>query len=176
MNKKTFYVFLSTLYISISSVYAQAVTSDDFVLKNARGQVTARLTTSGEGTPALFFYDENQKVRISIGLYGDGVPGIVLNDDQEKAGAIMRLVSNNGNPVLVLKENGQDKLIIDKNGMPKVGRGSQLVLLISASICGFIGGLVANSFFKKREVFSGQNITATAPVVPSTPSAPVVNA
>lgn len=157
-----------------SAVFAQAVTSDDFVLKNSQGEVTARLTTSGEGTPALFFYDANKKVRISIGLYSDGVPGVVLNDENEKAGAIMRLVTNQGNPVVVLKENGQDKIIIDKNGLPKSGATSQMVPLALATLFGFFGGLLSIVFGRKKESTPMQIVQT--PVVAQPVMQPVMQA
>jgi hypothetical protein len=80
-------------------------------------------------------------VRISIGLYGDGVPGVVLNDEKGNASAIMRLVNNGGEPVVVLKENGQDKYIIDKNGIPNAssGSGSNTLVIILAVLSGTIG-------------------------------------
>ena len=150
---KSFLSFiLGFLYaVGYSSVSAQTLSSDNFVLKGANGKVTAQLTTSGEGTPALFMYDDNNVVRISIGLYAGGIPSVVLNDDTGKAGAIMRLVNNNGNPVLVLKESGQDKLIIDKNGVPSKGL-STIVILILASLFGFIGGFVAVTILQKRQI------------------------
>ena len=53
------FVFAWTFCISSAS----AVTSDDFQLVGPDGKVTARLTTSKEGTPALFFYDQHGKNR-----------------------------------------------------------------------------------------------------------------
>ena len=76
------------LIFNISTVAAQTVTGTDFKLKDQNGNVTAELTTSGEGTPALFFYDKLHVPRISIGLYQDGIPGVVLNDEQGNAAAI----------------------------------------------------------------------------------------
>lgn len=79
------------------------------------------------------------------------MPGVVLNDENEKAGAIIRLVTNQGNPVVVLKENGQDKIIIDKNGLPKSGASSQVVTLVLATLFGFFGGLLSMAFGRKKE-------------------------
>lgn len=126
------------------SAWAQIVRSENFVLTDAAGNMTAQLTTGGEGTPALFFYDAHNIPRISIGLYGDGVPGIVLNDEKWNAGAILRLVDNAGNPVLVLKENGQDKYIIDKNGVPAIpiASPSNLALLLIAFLWGMFWGFI----------------------------------
>jgi hypothetical protein len=177
MNTKIAVSGVLSTFLLASTVFAQAVTSDDFVLKNTQGEVTARLTTSGEGTPALFFYDANKKVRISIGLYSDGVPGVVLNDENEKAGAIMRLVTNQGNPVVVLKENGQDKIIIDKNGLPKSSTTSQIVPLALATLFGFLGGLLSMAFSRKKENVATQFVqtpVVTQPVIQPVMQAPNV--
>ncbi len=170
MNKKIVWCIHASVVMHTSSVFAQAVTSDDFVLKNAKGETTARLTTSGEGTPALFFYDANQKIRISIGLYGDGVPGVVLNDENEKAGAIMRLVTNQGEPVLVLKENGQDKLIIDKNGLPKSTSSAPVVSLALAFLAGIFGGMLGATFMPKNKLTPAPLAVAPSTIVSLTPT------
>jgi hypothetical protein len=65
---------------------------------------------------------------------------VVLNDEKGNASAIMRLVNNGGEPVIVLKENGQDKYIIDKNGIPNAPSGSDsntLVIMIA-----LLGGVI----------------------------------
>lgn len=141
MHKATLLIVVSLFVIPIALVHGQTVAGTDFILTSPTGYTTARLTTSGEGTPALFFYDKKNVVRISIGLYEDGAPGVVLNDEAGKAAAIMRLVESAGNPVLVLKENGQDKLIIDKSGMPETP-ALPLVIIIGF-IAGVIGGVIA---------------------------------
>lgn len=136
---------------SMPSVRAQTITGTDFVLTGPQGNITARLTTSGEGSPVLFFYDSRNTVRLSVGLYADGTPSVVLDDDSGRASAILRLVQNNGNPVLVLKENGQDKLVINKNGLPR----QQLPIapsLGSGFAAGLIGGLLAAAFARGRSL------------------------
>lgn len=148
---KIFIVFVSFFTI-VWSLTARTVESDNFILTDEYGRTTAQLTKSGEWTPALFFYDTNGVVRISIGLYEDGVPGVVLNDDKWNAGAIMRLVNNSGDPVVVLKENGQDKYIIDKNGIP--GNtwlwGSNIITLVVALLGGIIGWFLF-SYLRRSE-------------------------
>lgn len=110
-------MFTGVLFVMFpSTLFAETVESENFVLRDASGRTTAQLTTSGDGTPAFFIYDNNGVVRVSIGLYPDGAPGVVLNDSKGLAGAIMRLVENNGEPVVVLKENGQDRYVIRKDG------------------------------------------------------------
>ena len=93
----------------------ETVASDNFVPHDAGSKTTAQLTTSGGGTPAFFIYDTHGVVRVSVGLYPDGALGIVLNNSKGLAGAIMRLVENNGEPVVVLKENGQDCYVTRKD-------------------------------------------------------------
>ncbi len=152
MKSNIFLAGVLAILMGVSFVSAQTVTGDNFVLKGSNGNMMAQLTTSGEGTPALFFYDSRNVVRISIGLYADGVPGVVLNDDTGKAGAIMRLVTNKGEPVVVLKENGIDKVIIDKNGMPKGKETSMLMIVLVAIFSGFVGGFLSSKIAIKREV------------------------
>ncbi len=148
-----FMTFLSVIGY-LPSVRAQTIRGTDFVLTGPQGNITARLTTSGEGSPALFFYDAQNTVRLSVGLYSDGTPHIVLDDDSGRASAILRLVQNNGNPVLVLKENGQDKLVIDKNGLPR--RASPIApSLVIGFAAGLIGGLLAAAFVRKSEQLWG---------------------
>lgn len=116
MKKKHLVLTLLLALFTPLFVHAEPVVSDNFILRDAAGNTTAQLTTSGDGTPAFFIYDSHGVVRVSIGLYPDGAPGVVLNDSKGLAGAIMRLVDNNGEPVVVLKENGQDRYVIRKDG------------------------------------------------------------
>lgn len=147
------------LVLPLALARGQTVTGTNFTLTSLNGNITAQLTTSGEGTPALFFYDTKHTARISIGLYPDGAPGIVLNDNTGKAAAILRLVENNGNPVLVLKENGQDQLVINKNGIPtksstmfgSIGSFLAGLILIVSFVAGLIGGLVFTQFILKKQ-------------------------
>ncbi|HVM73589.1 MAG TPA: hypothetical protein VMU13_01780 [Candidatus Paceibacterota bacterium] len=133
---------ISLLFVPFTLVQAQTVTGTNFELHGPNGALTAQMTTSSDGTPALFFFDPKRVVRISIGLYPDGAPGVVLNDSTGRAAAIMRLVDTGGNPVVVLKENGADKLIIDKNGVPS-GTGSTSLML--TLFIGFVGGLLGGA-------------------------------
>ncbi len=133
---------------------AETLSSDNFILTDSYGNTTAQLTKSGEGTPALFFYDKNHTPRISIGLYGDGVPGIVINDEKWLATGILRMVNNQWDPVLVLKEYGQDKVIIDKNGFRNASAWDFMAvinMLITGLAWGFIGGFVAVYIIEQRK-------------------------
>ncbi len=147
-------IYCFFLFIVPTSSFAQAITWGNFVLTGPDGKMTAQLTTGGEGTPALFFYDTRWIPRITIGLYGDGVPGIVLNDEKGLATALLRMVNNQWDPVLVLKEYGQDKFILDKNGI----RGSTwntslgtFSLLLLSLVSGWIGGYITFLVIQKKD-------------------------
>lgn len=130
-------------------VHAQTVTGTDFELKSATGSTTARLTTSKEGTPALFFFDAHNVPRISVGLYQDGAPGIVLNDNQGRPAALLQLVDTTGNPVLVLKKGGTDRVVIDQNGVLQSAT-STLITVFAGIAAGFCGGMLAAYFILRR--------------------------
>lgn len=152
---KTSFILYSLLFIGIPlASFAQTITGENFVLTGPDGKMTAQLATGGEGTPGLFFYDTRWVPRITIGLYGDQVPGIVLNDENGLATALLRMVNNQWDPVLVLKENGQDRLIIDKNGIGNTSGGSPIgtmnMILISL-ISGWVGGFFVFLIMQKKD-------------------------
>ncbi len=150
MNKAAFVLLMgAVLLVAPSAASAQTVTGTDFELKSATGTTTAQLTTSKEGTPALFFFDSHDVPRISIGLYPDGAPGIVLNDSQGRAAVLMRLLDTNGNPTLVLKENGTDKVVINQNGIPQ-NTSNTLIAIFAGAAAGFCGGMLAAYVILRR--------------------------
>ena len=61
----------------------------------------------------------------------------------------LRLVQNNGNPVLVLKEDGQDKYIIDTSGIP-AQKDTSLLTIILAVCAGLVGGFLASYYTRPR--------------------------
>ena len=71
---------------------------------------------SGEGSPGIWFFDQNGKSRLNLGLYGDGNAMIVLNDESEQAVQIFRTVGAAAAPVLVMKAQGRDRIILGLNG------------------------------------------------------------
>ncbi len=152
---KTSFILYSLLLISMPlTSFAQTITGENFVLTGPDGKMTAQLATGGEGTPGLFFYDTRWVPRITIGLYGDQVPGIVLNDEKGLATALLRMVNNQWDPVLVLKENGQDHLIIDKNGIRNTPGSSPIgtmnIIFISL-ISGWFGGFLVFLMMQKKD-------------------------
>ena len=150
MNKAVFVLLLSAvLLVAPHAASAQTVTGTDFELKSASGTTTAQLTTSKEGTPALFFFDSHNVPRISIGLYPGGAPGIVLNDSQGRAAVLMRLLDTNGNPAVILKENGADKVVIDQSGVP-LSTSNILIVIFAGTAAGFCGGMLAAYVILRR--------------------------
>ena len=151
-------IFGSLLAIMLPlCVSAETVTSDNFVLHDASGRTTAQLTTSGEGTPSLFIYDTKGVPRITIGLYPDGAPGVVLNDEKGLAAAILRLVYNNGNPVLVLKEDGQDRYILTENSA--AASSGMLTVAIAVALSSMISVVLTLLLLRRRDMLAPQQVS-----------------
>jgi hypothetical protein len=143
---------------------APAITASDFQLTGSDGRVAARLTMSGEGTPALFFFDKQGRNRMNLSLYPEGVGGLVMNDTEGRAVAIVRMHGTHERPVLVFKSGGQDRLIVglrdDESGEPylqPVPRGIiesaspelvqylwPVLQVVVAALAGFVAGKVAS--------------------------------
>ena len=70
------------------------------------------MASTADGSPAIWFFDKNGKSRLNLGLYEDGNPFVVLNDQNELAVQILRSVGNENAPVLVMKSKGQDRMIL----------------------------------------------------------------
>jgi hypothetical protein len=82
----------------------------------ADGRRQIVMGTSAEGSPGIWIYDRNGKVRLSLGLYGDNNASIVLNDQSEQAVQIFRTVGERSMPVLVMKAQGRDRIVMGLNG------------------------------------------------------------
>jgi hypothetical protein len=150
---KHLFIFLlvGTYSLVPTFAFAETLSSENFELHDKSGRLTAQLTTSSDGTPAFFIYDQNGVPRVSIGLYPDGAPGVVLNDDKGLAGAIMRLVNNNGEPVVVLKENGQDRYIIRKDG-PSFTAVSPMMVALLTLLFAMIGSALTTLYILKKRL------------------------
>lgn len=85
----------------------------------ADGRRQIVMGTSAEGSPGIWIYDRNGKVRLSLGLYGDNNASIVLNDEREQAVEIFRTVGERSMPVLVMKSQGRDRIVMGLNGPGK---------------------------------------------------------
>jgi hypothetical protein len=87
-------------------------------LTDAAGRVRAELATSGDGGPALFFYDSAGRNRMVLGLYSPAegeAPSVVLNDAEQHAAGIFRLFGAHDTPVVVLKSKGRDRSVYGLN-------------------------------------------------------------
>jgi len=82
----------------------------------ADGRRQLVMGTGTEGSPGIWIYDRNGKVRLSLGLYGDNNASIVLNDESEQAVQIFRTVGQRSLPVLVMKAQGRDRIVMGLNG------------------------------------------------------------
>ena len=94
------------------------VTARRFRLMDAAGKARAELAISGDGAPALFFFDTAGRNRLVLGLYAPAeseFPFVVLNDTQQRAAGIFRLFGGRETPVVVLKNKGQDRSIYGLN-------------------------------------------------------------
>jgi hypothetical protein len=107
-----------TLRTSVLSAHALEVVGAD-----GRRQIV--MGTSGEGSPGIWIFDRNGRVRLSIGLYGDNNASIVLNDENEQAVQIFRTVGPRAAPVLVMKSQGRDRIVM---GLDGTGQDPFLVL------------------------------------------------
>ncbi|MGZ3650825.1 MAG: hypothetical protein ACXVB9_06170 [Bdellovibrionota bacterium] len=87
-----------------------------FELVDAKGQRRALIGFSGEGSPAIWFFDESGTPRLNLGIYGDGNPMIVLNDKNGQAVQIFRSVGGESDPVLVMKADGRDRIVLGLDG------------------------------------------------------------
>ena len=74
------------------------------------------MSTGTEGSPGIWIYDRNGKVRLSLGLYGDSNASLVLNDESEQAVQIFRTVGARSAPVLVMKAQGRDPIVMGLDG------------------------------------------------------------
>ena len=82
----------------------------------ADGRRRLVMGTGTEGSPGIWIYDRNGKVRLSLGLYGDNNASIVLNDESEQAVEIFRTVGAHSVPVLVMKAQSRDRIVMGLNG------------------------------------------------------------
>jgi hypothetical protein len=96
----------------------EVISASRIRLLDAGGKMRAELAMSGDGGPALFFYDSAGKNRMVMGLYSPAegeAPSVVLNDPQQRAAGIFRLFGAHDTPVVVLKNQGRDRSIYGLN-------------------------------------------------------------
>jgi hypothetical protein len=103
-----------TSAMAATALQKDAVSARRIQLIDAHGKLRAELAISGDGGPALFFYDGAGRNRLVLGLYSPGegeAPFVVLNDGQQHAAGIFRLFGARDTPVVVLKSQGRDRSI-----------------------------------------------------------------
>lgn len=90
-----------------------------FELADSKGRRRILIGSTDSGSPGIWFFDKEGKVRLNLGLYDDDSPFIVLNDDNQLAVQIFRTLGNGKAPVLVMKSAGQDRLVMGLNADQK---------------------------------------------------------
>ena len=111
----------SALLLAASAANARAsevVSAGRLELVDAGGKVRAELAMSGDGGPALFFFDSAGRNRLVIGLYSPAegeAPSVVLNDARQQAAGIFRLFGAHDTPVVVLKNQSRDRSVYGLN-------------------------------------------------------------
>jgi hypothetical protein len=108
----------STPAAGAATRHAREISAAKIELVDARGKVRAALALSGDGGPALFFFDSAGKNRLVLGLSSKAegeAPSVVLNDAEQRAAGIFRLFGARDTPVVVLKSQGRDRSIYGLN-------------------------------------------------------------
>jgi len=95
---------------------ASVVSTHTLEVVGSDGRRQLVIGTGTEGSPGIWVYDRNGKVRLSLGLYGDNNASLVLNDENEQAVQIFRTVGTQSAPVLVMKAQGRDRIVMGLNG------------------------------------------------------------
>lgn len=100
---------------SSASVQRNSISAQDIQLVDGNGRRRIQLAISKEGGPGLFFFDSQGKVRLVLGVYppAEGeLPFLVLNDSDQNAAGLFRLVGSSQVPFLIFKNKGQDRAIL----------------------------------------------------------------
>ncbi len=108
-------IFFSSILIFAFLSQAHAAieySGTSFNLVGPDGKVTAQLSSSAEGTPSLFFFDENNVVRLNLGIYPGGNPGIVLMDKNGKSAAVVTLMDDGVTPSISLRKDGEERKVL----------------------------------------------------------------
>ena len=103
---------VSTEAIAEEKQVADAIIARRLDIVDASGRKRISMGLAEGGGPGLWFFDENGKSRLNLGLYGDGNSFVVLNDSQDRAVQILRTFGGNSAPVLVMKSDGTDRIVL----------------------------------------------------------------
>ena len=91
------------------------ISTQNLELLDQAGRRRILMSTTAAGAPAIWFFDQDGKSRLNLGLYEDNNAFIVLNDNTEQAVQIFRTVGKKQAPVIVMKSQGQDRIILGLN-------------------------------------------------------------
>lgn len=86
-------VAIAALGLSGLMLGNQRLEARSFVLKGDNDAVLAELATSSDGRPGLYFYDQNRKARVWLGVVTDGSPRLVFGDATGQPRASLLLAS-----------------------------------------------------------------------------------
>jgi hypothetical protein len=117
LRKRAILTFILTSFFAPTVFGAIEYSATSFNLVDEKGRVAAQLSSSAEGTPSLFFFDENNIVRLNLGIYPGGNPGIVLMDKNGKSAAVITLSDDGVTPYVSLRRDGveENTLEVDPN-------------------------------------------------------------
>lgn len=88
--------------------------AEQFNLYDSNRKLRAQLAMGREGGPALFLMDTKGRARVVLGVYPPSeseLPFLVLNDQNNAAAGLFRLVGPKEVPYLILKHQGSDRSI-----------------------------------------------------------------
>lgn len=95
-----------------------------FALRNAKGDIVARLTVGSDDLPVLLLNDGDKKTRAAVGLRSNGTPFLSLHDANDKVRWLATVGEGNQGPRLSLFDfNGKSRWSASVND---VVRGSDL--------------------------------------------------
>ncbi|MEY4631024.1 MAG: hypothetical protein RIQ81_1144 [Pseudomonadota bacterium] len=112
---QTFSLSLAPAMAGPATVQDGIVTAKLFKIVDAKGRQRILFGTSQEGSPGIWFFDQNGKSRLNIGIYPDQNAFVVLNDEREQAAEILRTVGAKQSPVLVMKADARDRIVMGLN-------------------------------------------------------------
>ena len=89
------------------------VRSTSLVLEDAAGRRKITLDRTADGGSSLFFFDSQDRSRMEVGTYGDGLPFVVLEGEHHTPKALLRMAGPNQSGVLVFKDkHNRDRMIL----------------------------------------------------------------
>ena len=85
------YALNSRMALTADSVTTKSLAAETIVLRNGKGKTVAQLSSTTDGTPHILLFDDQEKIRLIIGLRRDGGPSVSLLDPEQGARAVLSL-------------------------------------------------------------------------------------